>query len=467
MTKLLRKRIFFTMMLLLSITFISIIFAINIWSRSRNTSEAESNLRFIMQREFKPDTPNPADSDQKEPPVDNTEVSDNTSSETKETPETNFNQTDSATTEHSSAIEDDSINPVPPDNQPIRKPDDRHQEIATAHFILAHYSQKDTLVSIRNSLSDTYTDEEIESYCDEILSSGKEFGTIAHLRYLVQANDAGSIIALIDYSSEEQTNNQLLLISGILGGIGLILFGFLSYILSGLMVRPVTEAFDKQRQFISDASHELKTPIAVILSNSELLSDTFGENRQLSYIKQECDRMHHLVTSLLTLTRLEQTPDKELEKSDFCISDALLERILPMESIAFEKGIVMESDISPDLTFYGVKEQIQQLAGILIDNALTYTGPQGQIQITLKKESHHLIFTVSNTGDEIPEAERIRLFERFYRSDKARSRATGHFGLGLSIAQSIVANHKGQIHVESTNGMNSFIVSLRQSDSHK
>lgn len=214
------------------------------------------------------------------------------------------------------------------------------------------------------------------------LTVQKHFGTIAHLRYLVQANDAGSIIALIDYSSEEQTNNQLLLISGILGGIGLILFGFLSYILSGLMVRPVTEAFDKQRQFISDASHELKTPIAVILSNSELLSDTFGENRQLSYIKQECDRMHHLVTSLLTLTRLEQTPDKELEKSDFCISDALLERILPMESIAFEKGIVMESDILPDLTFYGVKKQIQQLAGILIDNALTYTSPQGQIQIT-------------------------------------------------------------------------------------
>lgn len=465
MTKLLRKRIFFTMMLLLSITFISIIFAINIWSRSKNTSEAESNLRFIMQREFKPDNPNPTDSDRKEPPANNSKVQDNTSSETTENSETNSNQTASVTTENSSATKEESNNPAPPDNLP--EPDDRHQEIATAHFILAHYSQNDTLVSIHNSLSDTYTDEEIETYCNEILSSGKEFGTIAHLRYLVQANDAGSIIALIDYSSEEQTNNQLLLISGILGGIGLILFGFLSYILSGLMVRPVTEAFDKQRQFISDASHELKTPIAVILSNSELLSDTFGENRQLSYIKQECDRMHHLVTSLLTLTRLEQTPDKELEKSDFCISDALLERILPMESIAFEKGIVMESDILPDLTFYGVKEQIQQLAGILIDNALTYTSPQGQIQITLKKESHHLVFTVSNTGDEIPESERIRLFERFYRSDKARSRTAGHFGLGLSIAQSIVANHKGQIHVESANGMNSFIVSLRQSDNHK
>ena len=168
MTKLLRKRIFFTMMLLLSITFLSIIFAINIWSRSRNTSEAESNLRFIMQREFKPDNP---DSDRKEPPANNPEVHGSTSSDTTNNSETNLNQTGSTTTANTSTTEDKSNNPAPPDNRP--EPDDRHQEIATAHFILVHYSQNDTLVSIHNSLSDTYTDEEIETYCNEILSSGK------------------------------------------------------------------------------------------------------------------------------------------------------------------------------------------------------------------------------------------------------------------------------------------------------
>ncbi len=421
MTKTLRKRILFTMIVLLSLTFISIICAINIWNRTRNQNTSDNNLRFILQRDFKPDMPQNND------------------------PQTNKDNTP----------------PANSDEKNIPKPNDRHREIATSQYILARYNADDTLVSIKNTLSSTYTDEEIESYCKEILSSDKELGTIYHLRYLKQTNDMGSVIVFVDYSAEEQNNNQLFIISIVLGMIGLILLGFLSYILSGLMVRPIEDAFLKQKQFISDASHELKTPITVVLSNAELLSDQYGENKQISYIKQECDRMHHLVTSLLTLTRLEQTSEKQNDKTEFCLSDALLERILPMESIAFEKGITMESDIEPNIEFYGVKEQLQQLAGILIDNALTYASAHGTITVTLKKESHHIRFLVSNTGEPIPESERVQLFERFYRSDKSRSRASGHFGLGLSIAKSIVTNHKGSIHIECANGITSFIADFR------
>lgn len=421
MTKTLRKRILFTMIVLLSFTFISIICAINIWNRTRNQNISDNNLRFILQRDFKPDMPQNND------------------------PQTN----------------EDNTPPADSDEKNIPKPDDRHREIATSQYILARYNADDTLISIKNTLSSTYTDEEIESYCKEILSSDKELGTIYHLRYLKQTNDMGSVIVFVDYSAEEQNNNQLFVISIVLGMIGLILLGFLSYILSGLMVRPIEDAFLKQKQFISDASHELKTPITVVLSNAELLSDQYGENKQISYIKQECDRMHHLVTSLLTLTRLEQTSEKQNDKTEFCLSDALLERILPMESIAYEKGITMESDIEPDIEFYGVKEQLQQLAGILIDNALTYASAHGTITVTLKKESHHIRFLVSNTGEPIPESERVQLFERFYRSDKSRSRASGHFGLGLSIAKSIVTNHKGSIHIECANGITSFIADFR------
>lgn len=421
MTKTLRKRILLTMIVLLSLTFISIICAINIWNRTRNQNISDNNLRFILQRDFKPDMPQNND------------------------PQTN----------------EDNTPPADSDEKNIPKPDDRHREIATSQYILARYNADDTLISIKNTLSSTYTDEEIESYCKEILSSDKELGTIYHLRYLKQTNDMGSVIVFVDYSAEEQNNNQLFVISIVLGMIGLILLGFLSYILSGLMVRPIEDAFLKQKQFISDASHELKTPITVVLSNAELLSDQYGENKQISYIKQECDRMHHLVTSLLTLTRLEQTSEKQNDKTEFCLSDALLERILPMESIAFEKGITMESDIEPDIEFYGVKEQLQQLAGILIDNALTYASAHGTITVTLKKESHHIRFLVSNTGEPIPESERVQLFERFYRSDKSRSRASGHFGLGLSIAKSIVTNHKGSIHIECANGITSFIADFR------
>ncbi|MGN0155418.1 MAG: sensor histidine kinase, partial [Lachnospiraceae bacterium] len=344
----------------------------------------------------------------------------------------------------------------------LDKKENRPMEIATSHFILVKYTSEQQLISIENTLSDMYSDEEIEEYCAKVLEKEKPMGTIGELRYVMRKFDNDIFIAFIDHSAEVRSGKNLLIISIILGIIGLIAFAFLSYILSGLMVRPVEETFEKQKQFISDASHELKTPIAVILSNSELLEDQIGENKQISYIKKECDQMHHLVTSLLTLTRLEQTPYKEVEKNTFSISDALLEEILPFESIAFEKGIAMDYDITPDISFYGVKEQIQQVITILIDNALNHTNEHGNISISMSKTTHHIVITVSNTGDEIPEAERDKLFERFYRVDKARTRSAGHFGLGLSIAKTIVTNHKGKIHVECANGITSFIVSLKQ-----
>lgn len=415
MTKQLRKRIMITMMLLLSITFISIIIAINITIFAGNRFAADNNLRFLLQREMKPGDKNIGKM----------------------------------------------IPPKDIDMSEFDKDENRPKELATSHFILAKYSSERQLISIENTLSDTYSNEEIEEYCQEILKKGKPAGTMGNLRYTTRDNNNEILIAFIDHTAEVRSGKNLLIISIILGVVGLIAFAFLSYILSGLMVRPVEEAFERQKQFISDASHELKTPIAVILSNGELLEDQIGENKEISYIKEECDRMQHLVTSLLTLTRLEQTPCKDIEKHNFSISDALLERILPLESIAFEKGIIMEYDITPDISFFGCKEQIQQVAAILIDNALNHTDEHGTITISMKKTTHHIILTVSNTGGEIPESEREKVFERFYRIDKARNRSTGHFGLGLSIAKNIVTNHKGKIHVECDNGITSFVVSLR------
>lgn len=409
-----------TMLLLLSLIFISIIVAINMWIRTRNQTEADDRLRFLLQREMHVNDGMPEDFPKKrepQPPMD----------EEKAAPD---------------------------------RADDRRMEIGTAHFILVKYSSDNQLVSIENTLSDTYSDDEIRQYCEEILKRAQPHGTMGHLRYTKSDEGGNTIIAFIDYTVAEQSGKNLLTISLVAGIAGLIAFAFLSYLISGLMVHPVEDAFEKQKQFISDASHELKTPITVILSNSELLEDQIGENKQLSYIKKECDQMHHLVTSLLTLTRLEHTPYTDMEKNTFSLSDALLERILPMESVAFEKGITMEENITPDISFYGVKEQLQQVAAILIDNALTHTGKGGQIEITLRKSQHHTIFAVSNTGEEIPPEEHEKLFERFYRTDKARNRASGHFGLGLSIAKTIVTNHKGKIHIECANGITSFIVTF-------
>lgn len=431
MTKQLRYRIMFTMMLLLSIIFISIIVVINIWIDTDNQNDADDNLRTLMQNEIKPE----------------------------------LSKKDSETDSEESLPPSSDPDKTPPDNKGMAEPDlERHKEIAISHFILAKYSSSQRLISMENTLSDSISEEEIEKYCEEILASGKLHGTIHHLRYSAHKNSDSVVIGFLDYAAAEKSMQSLLMISVILGVVGLLAFGFLSYVLSGLMVRPVEDAFEKQKQFISDASHELKTPITVILSNSELLEDQIGENKQLSYIKKECDQMHHLVTSLLTLTRLEQAPYTDAQKNIFVLSDALLERVLPFESIAFEKGIIMQEEIAPDVAFYGVKEQIQQVATILIDNALTHTPQGGRIDITLQRTPHHILFTVSNTGEAIPESERDKLFERFYRADQARHRADGHYGLGLSIAKTILNHHKGQIRVECKDGVTSFIVTWKASD---
>ena len=447
MTKQLRKRIMIILMLLLSTTFIAIIAAINISIDKGNRNMADESLQFLMQREGRPGNAPDISPDGSKP-------DDNKSDET---PGNSDGNTDSPKERES----DDEQRPpdIPEMNTPS---ENRHIELSTSHYILVKYNKNNELESINNTLSDSYTDEDIEAYCTHILSSGKKEGTMEQLRYMVRENKDNIIIAFIDHSSAVQSGRTLRIISVASSIFAILFFALLSYVLSGWMVKPVEEAFTKQKQFISDASHELKTPITVILSNSELLEDQIGENKQLSYIKKECDQMHYLVTSLLTLTRLEQTPYKDVERSDFSISDTVLERILPMESVAFEKGVMMDyENVSPDLHFYGVKEQIGQVTAILIDNAITHTDKGGVITISLWKTPHHIHLTVANTGDEIPVQDRERLFERFYRADESRHRASGHFGLGLSIAKTIVTNHKGKISVDCADGVTTFSVKLR------
>lgn len=456
MTKQLRKRIMYILIFLLSTTFIAIIIAINISLNSGNRNQANENLQFLMQRESRPgDMPEISPDENR--PGDAPEMN----------PDDNRPKNSSTSDSAEAAASPDSSGKPPaiPEEGAPPEDQDRHKELATSHYILVRYNKDGTLKSIENTLSDSYTDEDIEGYCAEIMNSSKKEGTIDQLRYMLRENKDDIVIAFIDHSSAVQTGKSLRIISIIASVFAIALFALLSYVLSGWMVKPVEEAFNKQKQFISDASHELKTPITVILSNSELLEDQIGENKQLSYIKKECDQMHYLVTSLLTLTRLEQTPYKDVEKNDFCISDTILERILPMESVAFENGVMMDYDnITPDLHFYGVKEQIGQVAAILIDNAITHTDKNGTITISLWKTPHHIHLTVANTGKEIPLEERERLFERFYRADESRHRASGHFGLGLSIAKTIVANHKGKISVDCADGITTFYVKLKAAD---
>lgn len=240
---------------------------------------------------------------------------------------------------------------------------------------------------------------------------------------------------------------------------GLILFTFSSRIISRWLTQPIEDMISSEKKFISNASHELKTPLAVIRANTQLLQkEISADNKHLEYIHQETERMIVLVNKMLTLVRLD-TAQNQAQPKRFRVDEALYDIICPMESVAYEKKIRMTVDIQEEMYIDGIEDQIQNLLSILLNNAISYTPEYGEIVIRAYIQAKKFYLKVSNSGDPIPEEIRDRLFERFFRADEARE-DNGHYGLGLSIASSIAANHGGRIRVDYEDHKNVFSVVL-------
>jgi signal transduction histidine kinase len=223
------------------------------------------------------------------------------------------------------------------------------------------------------------------------------------------------------------------------------------------IVAPLEESYQKQKQFISDAGHELKTPISVVSANAELLSREIGDNQWLQNIQYENQRMGLLVGQLLELARTENAAPmmKQIDLSRLIAGEAL-----PFESVAFEQGLVLHTDVAPEIFMKGSSHQLKQLTAILLDNALRHSQGGTDVRLTLRKEHGYAVLSVINPGAEIPECRRQQIFERFYRMDPARNGEDKHYGLGLSIAKAIVTVHQGHIEVLCRNGLVEFRIQL-------
>ena len=224
-----------------------------------------------------------------------------------------------------------------------------------------------------------------------------------------------------------------------------------AFFISKKIMQPLKTAFDKQKQFISDASHELKTPLTVISANADVLSGEIGENKWLNYIRSQTDRMNVLVNDLLNLTRLENNTG-DFIRTDFDLSKAIINTALPFECQAFESNKTFQVNVEEGIALNGSERHIKQMAAIFIDNALKYSNDGGTVIVTLKKQGDKKLFSVYNTGEGVKNSEKDKIFERFYRSDDSRSRATGGYGLGLAIARSIIDRHKFKITVDNEEG---------------
>ncbi|MBC8060356.1 MAG: HAMP domain-containing histidine kinase [Clostridiaceae bacterium] len=265
---------------------------------------------------------------------------------------------------------------------------------------------------------------------------------------------SGYKLAFLDITSGHSYLTTLIYTFLAVALVTLIVIFFISKFFANKSIKPIKETFDRQKQFIADASHELKTPLAVINTNTDALlaygDDTINnQSKWIHYIKSEVERMTKLTNDLLYLAQVDHS-DIKLISTDFDLSETIENVILTMEASIFENNILLDYNIEPNVKSHGNSEQIKQVIMILLDNALKYTDPKGKISLVLKKYNNKAIMTISNTGKGIPEEYIDKIFHRFYRADKSRSKNNGGYGLGLSIAKAIVEQHYGKISVEST-----------------
>lgn len=274
--------------------------------------------------------------------------------------------------------------------------------------------------------------------------------------YVIDPSSTGHMIVFMDVTAQQGILTNLIYTFAIVGLIMLIVIYFLSRYFANRSITPVKEAFEKQKQFIADASHELKTPLAIINTNTDVLlanrEDTIeNQAKWLLYIKSETERMSGLTNDLLYLTQIDDSRSSMIH-AKFNMSDAVETIILTMEAVIFEKNISLDYSIEPQLMVHGNSEQIKQVILILLDNAVKYSRAKGSVNVSLKKQNNDVVLAVSNTGEGIAPEHLDRIFDRFYRTDASRARKHGGHGLGLAIARSIVEQHKGEIYARSVVG---------------
>ena len=286
------------------------------------------------------------------------------------------------------------------------------------------------------------TEAEAVTYAERAVDEGGERGWMANYRYKVYTTDVGTGVVFVDGSVNRSSLMQSMTIAGVvlLGCAALVLV--LIFLLSKKAVKPIAESFEKQRQFITDANHELKTPLTLILANLDIARAELGPNEWLDDIRAEGHRMAELVNRLIELSRMDEE-GHSLHLAEVPLGVLVADTVAEFESLAKDRGKTMTAVIDKEITYRGDEALLHRLLGILLDNAIKYCDPEGEISITLHR-GRHVALTVENTYADVGEVALDRLFDRFYRADRAR-RFTGGYGVGLSMAKAIAEKHKGNI----------------------
>ncbi len=364
-------------------------------------------------------------------------------------------------------VADNGVFPTDSDNPP---PSANHNNLDDSEFVITAVVMQDGKRISENAVGNNCNTEPIpQEIIDCILANDDDDYNAGSYIYVLRPLSDNKTLLLITDSDYNSTKPTRLLSKIILILLGVFLMTSIVFFLSRFITNPVTKAMLREKQFVSDASHELKTPLGAISINAQALlgsaekvfspkSETtvpLAESRRnyerhIQNIIRESQRMNRLVEKLLMLSKIEE--NKVRKKSQISLSSCVEEMALTYESVAYEKGIHYSYDIADGMSINGIEDEIKQLIAILIDNAIKYTPKDGNVRTTLQRRKEKIVLTVEDTGDGIPAENLPHIFERFYKADI--SRQSSSFGLGLAIAKAIADRHKAHISAESTPGKN-------------
>lgn len=328
----------------------------------------------------------------------------------------------------------------------------------TSTFYSVAFSEDGEAAEINNEETSQMSDEELTHFAEEILQTGKTSGKEGNVLYLVTEEEEFTLVTMMDNTVLAESIQTLLQYTLLFGAAAVIVLFFIAIVFANQIIRPLEKSYRKQKQFISDAGHELKTPVSTIAANAELLEREIAENPWLSNIRYENERMSEIVQQLLELARLESV---SMARTQVDFSRIVLAGLLPFEAGAFEQGLRLEYDVDENIYVNGNEGKLAELVSVLTDNALKHCKEQGTVTVSLRQEHKTIQFSVANEGEEIPEEKRDKIFDRFYRVDESREQKNGSYGLGLAIAKAIVTAHQGKISVSCDNGVTTFNVILQ------
>ena len=354
--------------------------------------------------------------------------------------------------------------PMAPGGIPPREPYGQKNDYDTfmsSNFFVVRFDRNGDIIHTDVSRISSVSEQEAEELAEIVYGKNAQSGKIDSFEYMISDSRMGfgKVAVFLDTSSDIHSYIRVLFLSVSIGIVCWILMLLFVILLSKRAIRPIAENMEKQKQFVTNAGHEIKTPLAIIQSNTEAMELYNGENKWSKNIKEQTIRLNELMKNMLTLARMDES-SAILNVSEFSLSQLLVDNTECFLETLELRQITLQKNIQPMISFRANPEHIIQLISVLMDNAVKYTNEGGSIFVSLERNDKRIKLQFKNTCQQLPPVSPDKLFDRFYRADEARTQKNGGYGIGLSVAQSIVETYKGRISAEYENG-NTVVFTIR------